>query len=496
MMPQFRQLIANNIWRDRLICLGLIVFGIMWLDKIDIRSWYFDDSFFGYTYAKNIVLGNGFTFNGSHVLGTSAPLPVLLYALFAYIGKLFTGQVNIVGVAEGISILAILLTSVQTYVLLRQLGRSVIASGAAALFVYVNVLYLMMFGHESLLAILGILVALSLALRGRFIWSALAAAAAFLCRGESVLILPVLVVVFWQARLTMPSPKRLKELAIIAGAFALPLILWFGYSKLAFGQLSSNSMSFKILQSTIANDNFLRGIADWLKLVLMNSLWGKLTVILAAIALARSTRQPLFLWLTVSLLLLPIALYDYIDISFYHWFLFLPVAWLTIAVGYSFDELTDQVKAGSGQLTPWLTGVAVFLVAAVLILWGGIRTAEQSKGSPYPRDIAYRTIGEDLRQITPAGASVAYMEIGAIAYYSERPIVDTIGIVSPGVLEALKQNDPFYAFRTFKPNYIIYDKAFGWLADPVKWEEFANKYEYVKTYENPKYRPIDLYKRK
>ncbi|MCR4277978.1 MAG: hypothetical protein NUV85_03115 [Candidatus Berkelbacteria bacterium] len=496
MLSRWRELFTNHIWRDRLIILVLIVGGLIWLDKINIRSWFFDDSFFGYTYAKNILTGNGFTFNGSHVLGTSAPLPVILYVIFGFIWKLFSGQADIKLVAETISIAAIVLTSVQTYVLLRQLGRSVLAALAAGIFVYVNVLYLMMFGHESLLAILGILVALSLALRGRFIISALVASAAFLCRGESVVILPLLLLLFWRARQNDSVRIKLRELVPIGVAFVAPLAIWFGYSEIAFGQLSSNSMSFKILQSTIANDNFLRGFGDWLKLVMFGSLWGKLTALLAVIALARSTRNSIFLWLTILLLLLPIALYNFIDISFYHWFLFLPVAWLPLAIGFSLDEMFEHFNSGNNQLAPWTNGLAVFIVAAVLLLWGHDRILEQANGQPYPRDVLYQTIGRDLNQVMPNGTSVAYMEIGAIAYYSERPIVDTIGIVSPGVLEALRQNDPFFAFRTFEPDYILYDKAFGWLADPTKWDQFTPNYTYVKTYNDPKYRPIDLYKRK
>jgi hypothetical protein len=78
---------------------------------------------------------------------------------------------------------------------------------------------------------------------------------------------------------------------------------------------------------------------------------------------------------------------------------------------------------------------AILLGAAVLGLQAHAAqthpVTEDSRQDVYPR------IGRWLSTNTPSGASVAMVEVGIIGYYSERRVVDILGLVSPGNAKSL-----------------------------------------------------------
>lgn len=53
----------KNLYKKNKILILLVLIGFLWFDYINIKTWRFDDSFFGYKYAQNLSKGKGFTFN-------------------------------------------------------------------------------------------------------------------------------------------------------------------------------------------------------------------------------------------------------------------------------------------------------------------------------------------------------------------------------------------------------------------------------------------------
>jgi hypothetical protein len=85
--------------------------------------------------------------------------------------------------------------------------------------------------------------------------------------------------------------------------------------------------------------------------------------------------------------------------------------------------------------------------------------------------VAYVSAGQWLAQNTPEEASVATIEIGIIGYYSQRPIVDTMGLVSSdmadhqlGWVETL-----VYALNAYQPDYALTLPGTGWGAVVNQW---------------------------
>ncbi len=71
--------------------------------------------------------------------------------------------------------------------------------------------------------------------------------------------------------------------------------------------------------------------------------------------------------------------------------------------------------------------------------------------------VTYRQIGEWLKETTPADASVVSIEIGVIGHYSERRIIDPMGLVTPESTDHLRGwvQSLQYAVARFRPDFAV-----------------------------------------
>jgi hypothetical protein len=107
-------------------------------------------------------------------------------------------------------------------------------------------------------------------------------------------------------------------------------------------------------------------------------------------------------------------------------------------------------------------------VAAFLTILSLLATADWLLASRRteldPRAMTYIQVAEWLRENTPDDASVALLEIGIVGFYSERTVVDTMGLVSPemiGHLETWLQTLQF-AVNYYWPDYVVALEGTSW----------------------------------
>ena len=67
----------------------------------------------------------------------------------------------------------------------------------------------------------------------------------------------------------------------------------------------------------------------------------------------------------------------------------------------------------------------------------------------------YKYIGEWIRNNTPSDNKIASVEIGNIGWYSDRYIIDILGLVNPLNAEFVGRNDFSKWFEYYKPDYIL-----------------------------------------
>ncbi len=78
-----------------------------------------------------------------------------------------------------------------------------------------------------------------------------------------------------------------------------------------------------------------------------------------------------------------------------------------------------------------------------------------SKVRPEAKVRPYRAAGAWLAENTPPGATVGASEVGIIGYFSQRPMVDFLGLLDNDVARALARRDPGWALYARQPDYLV-----------------------------------------
>lgn len=84
----------------------------------------------------------------------------------------------------------------------------------------------------------------------------------------------------------------------------------------------------------------------------------------------------------------------------------------------------------------------------------------------------YRKIGNWLKNNTPDNSKIACVEIGTIGWYSERPIIDILGLISPFNAQFIAERDFDSWLTHYSPDYILIHKPI-WIFETgvTKWEQ-------------------------
>ncbi|MDY7093565.1 MAG: hypothetical protein SX243_11405 [Acidobacteriota bacterium] len=75
---------------------------------------------------------------------------------------------------------------------------------------------------------------------------------------------------------------------------------------------------------------------------------------------------------------------------------------------------------------------------------------------------------------------MAYVEVGTVAYFSQRHVLDLLGLVTPGVLTAVARRDLEHAFLTSPTDYVLDSgRVHGLMAQVVGRQWFSSAYQEV-----------------
>jgi hypothetical protein len=99
------------------------------------------------------------------------------------------------------------------------------------------------------------------------------------------------------------------------------------------------------------------------------------------------------------------------------------------------------------------------------------------------RHDVYQNLAGWLDENTPPGSSVAYVEIGVLAWYGNRPIVDLLGLTNPELIPAVQRADLAAAFAQAQPDTLICASRFAWACrDITASPDFAQNYTQVASF--------------
>lgn len=416
------------------------------------REYTVDDALIYYRYVDNVLEGRGLVYNeGERINALTSPF--YLYMLIV-LGWLF-GDVILAGtVLGGVSLI---LTSLVVSTLYERKG-SPLPSILVPLLLASSFYLYRTFGMETILTMFLVLLALSLYRSHRYNALGIVSALLLLTRGESIFLLLGLMLLHFLDRRPFPSAK----------AFILPALILAGhflFNLLYFQSLLPQTLGAKISQGKSGLWGefpvFLNGaghILDTFTFSPHPRLFYGVFLILAFIGLLSHLRTRRVLQGMAIFLVGYTGFFVFLNIPNYHWYYSIYLVALFLFAGYGMDAL---VKRLSGASSPAVRRVGGPLLAAAAVLLLSLQVHDTFRRLPVltERDRIYlehyRDAGIWLKRHTPEAATVACYEIGHVGWYSQRYIVDILGLVSPPNARYIASQNLSGWLNHYSPDYIL-----------------------------------------
>ncbi len=415
----------NRAWIERLLPALLLV-----VMMFPLRHGFTDDGFIHVQYARNIMERGEYAFNPGEVsFGTTSPLWVMALAAA---GRLGAGADGLVDASRLFSWLAALAALLVIHRALLALGasRTVALCGTLAFAADTWFVRWAALGMESsaaaLAAVLTVLASFqAYESRGGAARFGAAAAIGALIRPEMYLAIPVFVAGAFTLR---PRPRvRMVLLAVaVAGALLLP---WLLFAKFHIGSFLPNTAGAKSGGMVRDPLTFLLKLAPVAKIVLSTQALAVLAL-LADVAVSRSrsvvfVRELRFAMLWV--VALPIA-YVAADIQILSRYLLLITPAICVAGWMALGSLAARLELR--RRAPAL--VVAVLVAVVANATFYVRVV-LPPSIAFSEDLQTRMVGlaRWLHDNSEPDAVVAAADIGYLALYSQRRVLDLGGLVEP-----------------------------------------------------------------
>ncbi|GAC1311999.1 MAG: hypothetical protein NVSMB19_26350 [Vulcanimicrobiaceae bacterium] len=431
-----------------------------------------DDSFIGFVNARHLAEGFGLTFNrGERLLTTSAPIVAPFYAVGWRLG------LSILTASQIVSAISIVAIALAAYAVARRFARP-IGACAATLVLLGSPTVTLLWSHETLVWMALTLVALAFLSRAETGAGALLGLAC-LARPEGLLVAAACTV--WIGRTRRPATTiRFALLAFV------PIVGWSAFAVAYYGTAISHSALAKHAQLAIAGYPYLRGLivtpahlyrqidGGWANVVFGCAL---AVVALRFRSAARSLPVAAFaVWCTIVT-----TSYALAGTHYFVWYGLQIPASLAVGtalawpcVGY---ERSRLVVATSQIFALAVVAVSAFTLVRMVAFPQSRYNIDDDLVMSRLTSNAYRSLGSWFARTARPNETIAYTEIGQLAYFSDRTIVDTMGLATASVPEHLVRGDGNWTFERFRPTYVV-QAPLGTYAtlDPREEDWFATAY--------------------
>jgi arabinofuranosyltransferase len=438
----------------------IILIGLAaWVSTVNF--WYsYDDAFITYRFARNLATGVGLVYNpGEWHLGTTAPLYALILGALGWVAG--PDAIPLFGALISSAALTLGGLALATFGLQH---RAPLAGLFAGMFYVTNPMMFVTFAGEMPLQMALILCGLVAYRAERPQLAAAILACAALTRPDGLL---AAAVVFGYD--VVVRRRILWRAWLVFGAIVAPFVI---LTWVVYGSPLPGTLSAKLAQraSGFWGTYFGNGLRGWFRAHLLAGVDGPrfgffsidpgtlsfwTTIGVLAIAGYRFWALP-FIWI-ISF----VMIYRTMQVPFYHWYAAPALVGLSIVTGAGLAALLSLARRtfasnGSGALKHAEGPLLVALGASLVVLAGyPFLRALPETTKPHAQVSVYIAAGRWLHDHTPPNASVGYYEIGYIGYYSQRPLVDALGLVDPNTPPHVAKGDLGWAFRERRPTFIL-----------------------------------------
>ncbi len=452
-----------------------------------MAGWTSDDFYITYRYARNLAQGHGFVFNpGERVFGTTDPGLGLLLGVLHFVTQ---APVPLLGAAvfsaSLVGIAAILLHEGwnRSHRIETILGGSLLLTSS---YVWGN------HGAAMPLVLLLLLSSAKLVARNP-IGAGLLAGAAVWVRPDAALGVVLL------ALLLLFEGKRVPWRYVLAAGcvIAAGLVLAWLY----FGSPLPNTLGAKT-DMAAATPSSWTGLRFWPRafLPISRHFGGEWPLVLLAAAAglwplaARGGRPGRLL----ALFGVAIAVaYPLLGVPFFSWYVLPCLIAAVYGLAFFAGAVCEALAARVAPLRNGRTAITVCIFA--LLAFTTVRTSWWffREAAPTPKVQSYRRGAEWIKAHSAPDASIAYVEIGVIGYYSERPILDLMGLVTPWARPHVLENDLLGALRAKPTEFVLFHPR-GRMAPIVGSRWFRRRYREVRwsPAENQEEEALRIYRRR
>ena len=421
-----------------------------------------DDMFISFRYAWNLAHGEGFVFNpGERVFGLTNPGHALVLALLHGVTRIPVHLLAGIVFAAAMWAVAVLL-----WLELRRRGAG--WEGAIGGSLVLGASYLWAASGSAAPAVLAFLAGAALLVERRPVAAGLLAGLAVWYRPDAVLGVAALGLLAWMERRRLP-----RRFALAAGGL---ILVGVGAAWLWFGSPWPDTLEAKRTIAAARDVSWVGPERFWARSPpLMSRHFGSAWQMLVALGLAG--QWPLFVRggraaRTLILYGAGIAVaYPLLRVPYFNWYTIPPVVALLYGVGALVAGVGRGVTgalAGPGEregpasrtIRSGLAGAAGVLAAALLLASVALSFAEASTSRflafrDQNRFATFRRAALWIRENSLPEERIAYGEIGNLAYWSERPLDDLLGLVTPEARPYVAANDPNGAFLRRPPDFFI-----------------------------------------
>lgn len=421
---------------------------IFYLSYINI-NFQLDDALIYLRYVKNFLNGEGLVYNsGVYFNGLTSPLYSYLMILAAYI----TGIENLQFLSIALSVFsfsAAIYTSALVFFQKKDLWRSLLIVVLGA-FPYFYLVY----GMETLLFIFLIVLCLYFYQKNMIISLGISSALLLITRSEGIFLLMPIVYFYLKNKKKIPKDKY----------FIIPVIILsvnFIFNKFYYGSFLPSTGMAKIWQgkSGLWGDGWVfLDIKYLFAMVFNNNLLFLIALIAPLSGLFFKKIEEVDLVVLIFLIFYS-CFYIFLNIPNYHWY-YAP---------YFFFGLCYVVKGASclsREIYPknQLLATIIVLLPIVTVIHYSFQNSNVHNG-PHSD---YQKIGLWLKENTPTTARIAMVEIGTVGWYSDRYIIDILGLVNP-------YNARFIGEKKFGKWLEFYNPDYFLVHDPLWNHEISAK---------------------
>ena len=374
-----------------------------------------DDAFIQLQYAQTLATSGTWGFFGDRLTNTAtSPLNVVLTALAGLMSPSMLDAVVWLTALEMLAILILLLLAS------RKLFDGYAFGAVAFVACVANPLVVSTIGLEGVLFIAWISAAIYFYAARR--WFALAVCLAFLTltRADGALLFAVFLVAL---------PVTLERKVRFVSIYALTMAPWYAYSWIHLGSLVPDTLKIKVFQQAFMEwGPYRHGPPHYLYVFPMATLFSVAMLPFGAFLLTTSHRSARRVAaILAAFASLHFVAYTAIKVPPYHWYYVNEVVACALIGSLGLAALLQRgfSRTGAGTATV-LAGLALPIVGIVAVTYpDSLHTVEMPIHSNWAPPEVYKQIGLWIRDHTdPASTILCGGEIGTVAYYSERHLIN------------------------------------------------------------------------